>query len=126
MVAWLYEERYIPIKSVATVLIPDPDKGKGKEFSEDVQQDTGGDATDSAGSGSDGRYVIPDFTDAAGNTFIGCTTTMYVFHNSLYISIPYELLEEFSTLGSRFTPRGCLMAPEEGPPNRIPADTFQC
>jgi hypothetical protein len=58
VVAYLYEERFVPIKPVATVLVADPDKGKGKEVNpEDANSDTG-DGTDSAGSGSDERYVI--------------------------------------------------------------------
>ena len=47
----------MPIKPVATVLVADPDKGKGKEVNlEDVHSDTG-DGTDTAGSASDERYV---------------------------------------------------------------------
>ncbi|TVY57029.1 hypothetical protein LCER1_G003533 [Lachnellula cervina] len=53
VVSYLYEDKFLPIKPVATVLVADPDKGKGKEISpEDVHSDTG-DGTDTAGSASD-------------------------------------------------------------------------
>ncbi|KAK1832885.1 hypothetical protein QBC39DRAFT_64893 [Podospora conica] len=40
IIAYLYEGKYHPIKPVASVLVADPDKGKGKEGS----QETGGDS----------------------------------------------------------------------------------
>ncbi|TVY82678.1 hypothetical protein LSUE1_G001810 [Lachnellula suecica] len=51
VVAYLYEEKFVPIKPIATVLVAEPDKGKGKEVNEDANSESG-DGTDS-GSGSD-------------------------------------------------------------------------
>ncbi|TVY86400.1 hypothetical protein LAWI1_G007780 [Lachnellula willkommii] len=60
VVSYLYEDKFLPIKPVATVLVADPDKGKGKEINpEDIHSDTG-DGTDTAGSASDERYVVLD------------------------------------------------------------------
>ncbi|KAK7741496.1 hypothetical protein SLS63_001052 [Diaporthe eres] len=36
LVAYLYEERYLPTKPLSTVLVPDPDKGKGKDLANDT------------------------------------------------------------------------------------------
>ncbi|KAL2064900.1 hypothetical protein VTL71DRAFT_4040 [Oculimacula yallundae] len=50
VVAYLYEEKFSPIKTMSTVLVTEVDKGKGREESHDVDEDS--DSTDS-GSASD-------------------------------------------------------------------------
>ncbi|RDL36734.1 Uncharacterized protein BP5553_06086 [Venustampulla echinocandica] len=58
LVAWLYEEKFVPIKPVARVLVKDEDKGKGKEGSGEGNANTArgeedADVSDSVGSASD-------------------------------------------------------------------------
>ncbi|KAG4438137.1 hypothetical protein IFR05_006384 [Cadophora sp. M221] len=50
VVAYLYEEKFLPIKTMSTALVADVDKGKGRE--EDTSSESG-DGTDSGGSASD-------------------------------------------------------------------------
>ncbi|TAQ90460.1 hypothetical protein B7494_g1182 [Chlorociboria aeruginascens] len=57
VVAFLYEEKYVPIKPIATVLVAEPDKGKGREKS-DEPGGSSDDGTDGV-SGSDDRYIFP-------------------------------------------------------------------
>ncbi|PVH88439.1 hypothetical protein DL98DRAFT_556062 [Cadophora sp. DSE1049] len=52
VVAYLYEERFTPIKTMSTVLVADVDKGKGREENNDMNSESD-DATDSGGSASD-------------------------------------------------------------------------
>ncbi|RFU29666.1 hypothetical protein B7463_g6659, partial [Scytalidium lignicola] len=54
VVAFLYEEKFVPIKPIATALIAEPDKGKGKAITDDVALDGSDDGSDS-GSASDER-----------------------------------------------------------------------
>ncbi|CZT47415.1 related to putative protein [Rhynchosporium secalis] len=65
IVAYLYEGKFSPIKSLSTVLVPDVDKGKGREESNDGNSESDS-ATDSEGSASDARYdpLILDRTPA--------------------------------------------------------------
>lgn len=51
VVAFLYEEKYVPVKPLATVLVEEPDKGKGKEM-DDINS-ASDDGSDSVGSASD-------------------------------------------------------------------------
>ncbi|KAG0650661.1 hypothetical protein D0Z07_2533 [Hyphodiscus hymeniophilus] len=51
VIAFLYEGTYVPIKTAASVLVEEPDKGKGKE-SDDMNSGSE-DGTDSGGSASD-------------------------------------------------------------------------
>lgn len=53
VVAFLYEGTYVPIKAAASVLVEEPDKGKGKEM-DDINSGSD-EGTDSGGSGSDDR-----------------------------------------------------------------------
>ncbi|KAH6666565.1 hypothetical protein B0J14DRAFT_194351 [Halenospora varia] len=53
VVAYLYEEKFIPIKPIARVLIAEPDKGKGKEV--DENSNSGSDDGTDSGSASDER-----------------------------------------------------------------------
>jgi hypothetical protein len=53
VVAYLYEEKFVPIKALSTALVVEPDKGKGKEVNED-ESPTSESGSESAGSvGSD-------------------------------------------------------------------------
>lgn len=58
VVAYLYEEKFVPIKPIASVLIVEPEKGKGRKDEEEANSDSG-DGSDTAGSASDERYGIP-------------------------------------------------------------------
>ncbi|PMD25018.1 hypothetical protein NA56DRAFT_594243 [Hyaloscypha hepaticicola] len=51
VIAYLYEEKFVPIKPMAMALIAEPDKGKGKEV--DDENSVSDDGTDSGGSASD-------------------------------------------------------------------------
>jgi len=53
VVAFLYEGKYVPIKPIATVLVAEPDKGKGKEVADNQNGSGSDDGTDSGGSTSD-------------------------------------------------------------------------
>jgi hypothetical protein len=59
VVAYLYEEKFIPIKPISTVLLAEPEKGKGKTKEEEEANSDSADGSDTAGSASDERYDIP-------------------------------------------------------------------
>ncbi|KAH8815334.1 hypothetical protein F5884DRAFT_667953 [Xylogone sp. PMI_703] len=54
IVAFLYEEKFVPIKPIATALVAEPDKGKGKAITDEAALDGSDDGSDS-GSASDER-----------------------------------------------------------------------
>lgn len=53
VVAYLYENSYVPIKPIADVLVVEPEKGKGKENDDDDNSSRSQEATDSESSGTD-------------------------------------------------------------------------
>ncbi|KAH8792573.1 hypothetical protein BGZ57DRAFT_750520 [Hyaloscypha finlandica] len=56
VVAFLYEEKFVPIKPMAMALVTEPDKGKGREA--DDTNSGSEDGTDSGGSASDERHYL--------------------------------------------------------------------
>jgi hypothetical protein len=62
VVAYLYESKFCPIRPVASIMVADPDKGKGKELNDDGNASGSDDGSDS-GSASDERSAFMKYSN---------------------------------------------------------------